>query len=66
LEQLTIACKDVDCIFHLAAHVSVRESIVNPQKTHDINVVGTENVYKAALANNVKKKNTKQAPTYRS
>lgn len=55
LDDLTYAMKGVEAVFHLAAHVSVRESVINPEKTYDNNVVGTENVFKAAKANGVKK-----------
>jgi nucleoside-diphosphate-sugar epimerase len=53
--KLVAECHGVDCIFHLAAHCSVRESMVDPKKTHDNNVVGTENVYRAAKEMGVKK-----------
>jgi nucleoside-diphosphate-sugar epimerase len=44
---------DIDCIIHLAALVSVPESIRNPILTHDINVKGTMNLLKAWAITNV-------------
>lgn len=49
------AMKDIDYVFHLAAFVSVNESMIFPEKTYEVNVKGTENVLKAAKENNVKK-----------
>ena len=49
------AMKDIYYVFHLAAFVSVAESMIFPEKTYDVNVKGTENVLKAAKENNVKK-----------
>lgn len=40
--------KDVDGIFHQAALASVQESFTMPEKYHDVNVNGTENVFKLA------------------
>ncbi len=37
-------------VFHLAAVASVQRSIVEPLRTHAVNVDGTHNVYQAALA----------------
>ena len=49
------AVSEVDYIFHEAAFVSVIESFSNPERTKEINVVGTENVLEAALDANVKR-----------
>src|SRR3989344_5756804 len=49
------AMKDIDYVFHLAAFISVPDSVKFPEKTYTINVKGTENVLKAAKANGVKK-----------
>ena len=38
------ACKGVDYVLHLAALISVAESMVKPQETAQINVQGTVNV----------------------
>jgi nucleoside-diphosphate-sugar epimerase len=40
--------KDVDGIFHQAALASVQESFTMPEKYHDVNVNGTENIFKLA------------------
>ena len=44
-----------DVVVHLAAKISVDDSIRNPEKTFETNVHGTENVLKACINNNVKK-----------
>ncbi|HTY39269.1 MAG TPA: NAD-dependent epimerase/dehydratase family protein [Bacteroidota bacterium] len=49
------AADGVDYIFHLAALVSVPESMENPGETVDINVHGTLNVLDAARKHGVKK-----------
>lgn len=49
------AMKGIDAVFHLAAQVSVPESIKKPRLAYKINVVGLENVLKAALKNKVSK-----------
>jgi UDP-glucose 4-epimerase len=47
-ESVLEAACGVDCIFHMAALVSVVESVENPGKVHDINLTGTLNVLRAA------------------
>lgn len=42
------ACSGMDCIFHMAALVSVFESVKQPRLTHEINANGTFNVLEAA------------------
>ncbi|MBU0951820.1 MAG: NAD-dependent epimerase/dehydratase family protein [Elusimicrobia bacterium] len=49
------ATKGVDYIFHLAAMISVPESILEPIECIKINAEGTINLIKAAKENNVKK-----------
>lgn len=49
------AVKGCDFIFHLAAFISVSESVKNPELCFDVNVKGTENVLRAASEHNVKK-----------
>ena len=49
------AMNGVDYVFHLAAFVSVPESLKDPEKCFAVNVGGTENVLEAALKNKVKK-----------
>ncbi|NIM98171.1 MAG: NAD-dependent epimerase/dehydratase family protein [candidate division Zixibacteria bacterium] len=43
------ACANVDVVFHLAAVTKVSESIREPQKYHDINVTGTQNILAGAV-----------------
>ena len=52
---LSSAMRNVDVVFHEAAQPGVRYSIQNPKKVHEVNVTGTLNILKAALANQVKK-----------
>ncbi len=52
LEDIT---RDVDCIFHLAAFVSVPASIQRPDECYGVNIDGTLNVIKAAGENGVRK-----------
>jgi len=49
------AVKDQDIVIHLAAKISVSESIRNPSETFQINVDGTKNVLIACEENHVKK-----------
>ena len=43
-----------DIVFHMAAFISVPESIKNPDLCNSVNRDGTENLLKAAVQNNVK------------
>lgn len=54
-EALTVACQEVDYIFHLAAlkHVPVCED--QPYEALKTNVIGTQNVIEAAIENGVEK-----------
>jgi len=45
---LAAAMRGVDAVLHLAALVSVPESVRSPRLSHDINVTGTFNVFSAA------------------
>ena len=54
LEDITNAIKEHDAVVHLAAKISVEESIKNPSKTVHINVDGTRNVLIACEKNHVK------------
>ncbi len=47
-QAVGLAMQGCDAVVHLAALVSVQESIENPDKTMDINVRGTQNVLGAA------------------
>src|SRR5581483_11400206 len=38
------ACRDVDCVIHLAARTSVPGSVIQPMDTNTVNVDGTLNV----------------------
>jgi len=49
------ATKNQKVIFHLAAFISVPESIEDPKRCHEINVDGTFNILEAARINNVKR-----------
>ncbi|MCE5185783.1 MAG: SDR family oxidoreductase [Planctomycetaceae bacterium] len=49
------AVQNVDYVFHLAAMISVPESMVNPEECVAINTLGTLNVLRAAAAAGVKK-----------
>lgn len=46
---------NADAVFHLAALISVPESIRNPDLTDDVNVDGTLNLLKAFVGSNVKR-----------
>ena len=43
--------RDVDGVFHQAALTVVQDSFDNPQEYHDVNVVGTENIFKLGKKN---------------
>ncbi len=49
------ACSNIDVVFHLAAKISVDDSIKNPISTNSVNIEGTLNVLSSAQDNNVKK-----------
>jgi UDP-glucose 4-epimerase len=57
LDAMKDAVKDlkVDSVFHLAALVSVQESIDNPLKSGSINIAGTQNVLELARYCNAKR-----------
>jgi nucleoside-diphosphate-sugar epimerase len=55
LQALQHACRDVDCIIHLAAQTSVPRSIMDPLETNLINANGTLNVLVAAREAKVKR-----------
>jgi UDP-glucose 4-epimerase len=46
--------KNIDGVFHQAALTVVQDSFQNPQEYHDVNVGGTENIFKLAQKNNFK------------
>lgn len=49
------AMDDSDIVIHLAASINVEDSILNPEKTHNVNVDGSINVFRACVANKVRK-----------
>jgi UDP-glucose 4-epimerase len=55
VETVRHALKGVDYVLHLAAVVSVPQSMVDPQLTHAVNVEGTLNVLNAARHFDVKR-----------
>ena len=55
IQDLQNAIKEHDIVIHLAAKISVSESINNPSETFKINVDGTNNVLTACEKNHVKK-----------
>jgi len=55
LEDITNASKDHQVVIHLAAKISVKDSIKNPCETFRVNVDGTKNVLTACKINNIKK-----------
>ena len=55
LDDIVNAIKDHEIVIHLAAKISVSESISNPLQTYRVNVEGTKNILTACEKNNVKK-----------
>jgi UDP-glucose 4-epimerase len=55
LESIANAIKDHDIVIHLAAKISVEDSIKNPSETFRINVDGTRNVLVACEKQKVRK-----------
>ena len=47
-DKLKPLAKDIDGVFHEAALTDVQESFSKPQEYHNINVVGTDNIFKLA------------------
>lgn len=54
-ESCLTATQNKKIVFHLAAFISVPQSIENPHVCHMINSVGTQNILEAARINNVKR-----------
>ena len=48
IDELRTIMNDIDGIFHEAALTSVPESFTQKEKYHNVNVVGTENIFKLA------------------
>jgi len=53
-EELEKIMKNIDGVFHQAALTVVQDSFENPQEYNDVNVGGTENIFKLAKKNNFK------------
>ena len=53
-ESLEKIMYNIDGVFHQAALTVVQDSIDKPQEYHDVNVIGTKNVFKLAKENNFK------------
>lgn len=53
--RLEVAMKDCDYVVHLAAETGVTESLDKPKKVLEVNVLGTNTVYQAAVKCRVKK-----------
>jgi len=53
--KLVSSMKNHDVVIHLAAKISVSDSIKNPKSTFDTNVQGTLNVLNSCLQNNITK-----------
>ena len=50
---LSNSMKSVDLVIHLAAQISVKDSIKNPEKTIEINVQGTQNMLDSCVENKI-------------
>jgi len=53
-ESLKKILKDIDGVFHQAALTVVQDSFDRPEEYHEVNVVGTENIFKLANESNFK------------
>jgi UDP-glucose 4-epimerase len=53
--KLKDSMKNQDIVIHLAAKISVPDSIINPESTFDTNIHGTQNVLDALLSNHILK-----------
>jgi len=52
--SLSKSLQNIDVVIHLAAQISVTDSIKDPDNTMKVNVDGTQNVLAACLENNIK------------
>ena len=46
--------QDVDGVFHQAALASVQDSFTKPEEYHEVNVIGTKNIFESSKKNNFK------------
>ena len=53
--KLVSSMKNHDVVIHLAAKISVSESVKNPKETFDVNVNGTHNVLESCKKNKISK-----------
>ena len=53
--ELEKAMKGCDIVFHFAAISDIQESFDNPKNTLEVNIIGTLNILKACINNNVNK-----------
>lgn len=53
-ELLEESCKGINGIFHQAALASVPDSFKKPEEYHQVNVIGTENIFKIGKKLNIK------------
>ena len=51
--KLSNSMKDMEFIIHLAAQISVKDSIDNPENTMKINVQGTQNILDSCMENKI-------------
>jgi UDP-N-acetylglucosamine 4,6-dehydratase len=53
-ERLSMALKQVDIVFHTSALKRIQECEYNPMEAVKTNIIGTDNIIKASIANRVK------------
>lgn len=53
-ESIKSLTHEFDTVIHLAAKISVSESIIHPDIVHNVNVTGTLNLLRSCVKNNVK------------
>lgn len=54
-KNIAYIMRNIDIVIHLAALIDVRESVLNPNLYHDINVNGTLNILDSCIKNHVSK-----------
>jgi UDP-glucose 4-epimerase len=54
-DEILKVTENQNTLIHLAAKISVSQSILNPSETFEVNVDGTKNVLEACKKNNIKK-----------